>query len=113
MLCRCVLRGCVPKKLLMLGSSVGELIEEAQGFGWEDVQAQPNWATLMQRKVTLCCSPRAGLYTADGASRAIQHISCALSHVSGSFTTCALPGHGSRYPGQCSSTSGRLSRGGC
>ena len=35
----------------MHGSSVGELLEDAQGFGWENVQGDPNWEALIQRKV--------------------------------------------------------------
>ena len=30
----CVIRGCVPKKLFVLGSHVRQEIEDATGFGW-------------------------------------------------------------------------------
>ena len=30
----CVIRGCVPKKLFVLGSHVHDEIEDAVGFGW-------------------------------------------------------------------------------
>ena len=30
----CVIRGCVPKKLFVLGSHVHQEIEDAAGFGW-------------------------------------------------------------------------------
>jgi glutathione reductase (NADPH) len=30
----CVIRGCVPKKLFVLGSHVRQEIEDAAGFGW-------------------------------------------------------------------------------
>ena len=32
----CVIRGCVPKKLLVLGSHVRREIEDAAGFGWSN-----------------------------------------------------------------------------
>ncbi|MGA0310390.1 MAG: FAD-dependent oxidoreductase, partial [Candidatus Puniceispirillaceae bacterium] len=31
----CVIRGCVPKKLLMYGSSFSADAEDARGFGWK------------------------------------------------------------------------------
>ena len=30
----CVIRGCVPKKLMVYASSYAERVEEAQGYGW-------------------------------------------------------------------------------
>ncbi len=30
----CVIRGCVPKKLFVIGSHVHQEIEDAAGFGW-------------------------------------------------------------------------------
>jgi glutathione reductase (NADPH) len=30
----CVIRGCVPKKLFVIGSHVRQEIEDAEGFGW-------------------------------------------------------------------------------
>ena len=31
----CVIRGCVPKKLLVYGASFAEEAEDAAGFGWQ------------------------------------------------------------------------------
>ena len=31
----CVIRGCVPKKLLMYGASFSADVEDARGFGWQ------------------------------------------------------------------------------
>ncbi len=42
----CVLRGCVPKKLLVHGSQVSEAIEDAVGFGWTVDGARFDWPTL-------------------------------------------------------------------
>ncbi len=49
---RCVIRGCVPKKLLMYGSHYNEDLEDARGFGW-DVNSghKHNWAQLVASKV--------------------------------------------------------------
>jgi glutathione reductase (NADPH) len=35
----CVLRGCVPKKLLMYGAQGGELLAEAMAYGWDGIDA--------------------------------------------------------------------------
>ncbi len=45
----CVLRGCVPKKLLVYGSHFAEEIEDARGFGWE-VTGRLDWAKLIAAK---------------------------------------------------------------
>lgn len=46
----CVIRGCVPKKLLVLGSRFGQAFDDAAGFGWS-LPAPPrfDWAVLKQR----------------------------------------------------------------
>lgn len=35
----CVIRGCVPKKLMVFASAYGELVEDARAFGWTAAQA--------------------------------------------------------------------------
>ena len=42
----CVIRGCVPKKLLVYGSSFAHELEDAAAFGWTIPQASFDWATL-------------------------------------------------------------------
>lgn len=42
----CVIRGCVPKKLLMYAAQYGRSFEEAAGFGWSVNEPQHDWATL-------------------------------------------------------------------
>ena len=46
----CVIRGCVPKKLFVMGSRVHDEIEDAAGFGWTIGQVSFDWATLVANK---------------------------------------------------------------
>src|SRR5512145_2605611 len=42
----CVIRGCVPKKLLVYGSHFAEDLADAQRFGWNTTGATFDWPTL-------------------------------------------------------------------
>lgn len=42
----CVIRGCVPKKLLVYGAHFAEDMEDAKRFGWSTEKATFDWATL-------------------------------------------------------------------
>jgi glutathione reductase (NADPH) len=42
----CVVRGCVPKKLLVYGAHFAEDLEDARRFGWQLSGASFDWATL-------------------------------------------------------------------
>lgn len=42
----CVIRGCVPKKLLVYGSSFAHELEDAAQFGWTLGETSFDWATL-------------------------------------------------------------------
>jgi len=46
----CVIRGCVPKKLLVYASRFSHEFEEAAGFGWTVEGASFDWATLIANK---------------------------------------------------------------
>jgi glutathione reductase (NADPH) len=46
----CVIRGCVPKKLFVIGSHVHQEIEDAAGFGWSIPSATFSWPTLVANK---------------------------------------------------------------
>lgn len=46
----CVLRGCVPKKLLVYGSHVPEEVEDAAGYGWTVDGLRHDWAALIDAK---------------------------------------------------------------
>ena len=43
----CVIRGCVPKKLLVYGSSYGSEFRDARGFGWACDKLAFDWPTLI------------------------------------------------------------------
>src|ERR687896_627020 len=42
----CVIRGCVPKKLLVYGAHFAEDLEDARRFGWEVGSCNFDWPTL-------------------------------------------------------------------
>jgi len=46
----CVIRGCVPKKLLVYASHIRHEIEDAAGFGWTIPSATFDWPTLIANK---------------------------------------------------------------
>ncbi len=46
----CVIRGCVPKKLLVYASQFPEHFEDAFGYGWTVPQASFDWRTLIANK---------------------------------------------------------------
>jgi glutathione reductase (NADPH) len=46
----CVLRGCIPKKLLVYGAHFAEEFVDAVGFGWSVLQASCDWKRLQAQK---------------------------------------------------------------
>lgn len=46
----CVMRGCVPKKLLVYASHYAHEFEDARGFGWDVSEPSFDWATLITNK---------------------------------------------------------------
>src|SRR5215468_1533928 len=46
----CVIRGCVPKKLLVYASRFRDDFEDAVGFGWAGTSATFDWPTLIANK---------------------------------------------------------------
>jgi glutathione reductase (NADPH) len=46
----CVIRGCVPKKLLVYASRFAHEFEDAAGFGWSVAEPAFDWATLIANK---------------------------------------------------------------
>src|SRR3954471_11238448 len=60
----CVIRGCVPKKLLVYASHVHAEIEDAAGFGWSIPTATFDWPTLIANKDKEIARLE-GIYTAN------------------------------------------------
>jgi glutathione reductase (NADPH) len=58
----CVIRGCVPKKLLVYGAHFAEDLSDARRFGWEVPECRFNWVTLRDN-VLAEVSRLEGLYT--------------------------------------------------
>tara|TARA_E500000075_G_scaffold130806_1_gene140259 strand:- start:193 stop:1548 length:1356 start_codon:yes stop_codon:yes gene_type:complete len=46
----CVIRGCVPKKLLVYGASFAHEASDAQGFGWHIEGLSHSWSSLIAAK---------------------------------------------------------------
>ncbi len=46
----CVMRGCVPKKLLVMGAHFAEDLADAMGFGWSMGEVSFDWARLVSAK---------------------------------------------------------------
>ncbi|NQV54848.1 MAG: glutathione-disulfide reductase [Rhodospirillales bacterium] len=48
----CVLRGCIPKKLLIYGAHYADHLEDAVNYGWNIEGASHDWRTLIDAKNT-------------------------------------------------------------
>ena len=46
----CVIRGCVPKKLMRYGAAFGEAIRDAAGYGWRTGEARLDFAALAEAR---------------------------------------------------------------
>ncbi|HEX4420155.1 MAG TPA: glutathione-disulfide reductase [Kofleriaceae bacterium] len=46
----CVIRGCVPKKLLVYASEISRTLSDARGQGWTIPEARHDWAALIAAK---------------------------------------------------------------
>ena len=46
----CVLRGCIPKKLLIYGAHYADHLEDAVNYGWQIDGASHDWRTLIDNK---------------------------------------------------------------
>jgi glutathione reductase (NADPH) len=79
----CVIRGCVPKKLLVYGSRYGGEIEDARGFGWTCELRHFDWQTLI-RNVRREIDRLNGVYTRTletaGVDRFLTHATIDSPH---------------------------------
>src|SRR3954452_7597070 len=46
----CVIRGCVPKKLVVYGANFSDAFADAAGFGWTVPVPSFDWASLIEAK---------------------------------------------------------------
>ena len=46
----CVIRGCVPKKLLVYAAQFRDAFEDSSAYGWATTAPAFDWATLIGRK---------------------------------------------------------------
>jgi glutathione reductase (NADPH) len=60
----CVIRGCIPKKLLVYASQFSENVKDAAGYGWDFGDARFDWSTLIANKDKEIARLE-GLYTAN------------------------------------------------
>lgn len=89
----CVIRGCVPKKLLVYASRFADEFEDAAGFGWQVGEPSFDWATLIARKDTEIARLE-GIYRAN-LERAGAELIAARAVVEGP-NTVVLPATGER-----------------
>lgn len=61
----CVIRGCVPKKLMIFASQAGLMAEEMRGYGWEGAQAGRFDWTVFRRKLDAELTRLELIYTAN------------------------------------------------
>lgn len=67
----CVLRGCVPKKLLVYGSEFAQHFRDAQGYGWSVGEPRFDWATLRDH-VQAEVNRLSGLYSTNLAAAGVD-----------------------------------------
>jgi glutathione reductase (NADPH) len=60
----CVIRGCIPKKLLVYASQFSENVKDSAGYGWDFGQARFDWPTLIANKDREIARLE-GIYTAN------------------------------------------------
>ena len=70
----CVIRGCIPKKLLVYASQFSENFMDAPGYGWS-IPATPrfDWPTLIANKDREIARLE-GLYTQERQGRRRHHL---------------------------------------
>jgi glutathione reductase (NADPH) len=46
----CVIRGCIPKKLMVYAAEIGQAIDAGPGYGWQSERAGCDWPLLVRRR---------------------------------------------------------------
>ncbi len=77
----CVIRGCVPKKLMVYGSRFSHLYKDAVGYGWSEVEPSFDWHKLRDavntevlrlNKLHISFLEKAGVELIDGYAKFID-----------------------------------------
>ena len=69
----CVIRGCVPKKMLVYGAHFAEDLKDAQAFGWDTGDCTFDWAVLRDN-VLADVDRLNGLYTQTLENHGVEKI---------------------------------------
>src|ERR1700760_3775414 len=67
----CVIRGCVPKKLFVIGSRIRPEMDDGAGFGWTIPSATFDWPTLVANKNNEI-GRLEGIYTSNAEKAGVQ-----------------------------------------
>jgi glutathione reductase (NADPH) len=83
----CVIRGCVPKKLMVFASEYDELVDEARAYGWDLKKGPFDWSTFkgrlhteldrlegVYRKMRATIKDAHTVALADGTTKTAKHI---------------------------------------
>lgn len=79
----CVIRGCVPKKLMVYASGFADAFEDAKGFGWSVGVPRFDWSTLIAAKdaeISRLESVYHGVLTRAGVQPFAAHATLADPH---------------------------------
>jgi pyruvate/2-oxoglutarate dehydrogenase complex dihydrolipoamide dehydrogenase (E3) component len=68
----CVMRGCVPKKLLIYGVHYADEFEDARGYGWRIDAAEARLGRLIERQVNAEARPAGDASTAASCAKPRQ-----------------------------------------
>jgi glutathione reductase (NADPH) len=94
----CVIRGCVPKKLLVFGADYSQLLADAAGYGWT-VEARFDWATLRDRvqaevtrlsKIYAANLAKAGVTTFEERAGLVDAHTVRLAKSGGEYTAARI-----------------------
>ncbi len=86
----CVIRGCVPKKLMVYAAQFSEAFADARGFGWSGAECQFDWGTL-HRAVSAEVTRLEGIYRSNLGKAGVE-IFDARATLTGAHEVCLSTG---------------------
>ncbi len=84
----CVIRGCIPKKLMVFASDVAHFLPEAEGYGWGFAKTKFDWSVFYQKLIQELdrlevvyrgLLERAGVHTFDVRAKIVEAHTIELS----------------------------------